>query len=75
MDICIIGGGASSFVCAIRAAQNGNKVTILEKNNSPMKKLLITGSGRCNYFNSNMNINYYRSSKYSIWNLSFYYIY
>ena len=62
MNICIIGGGASSFVCAIKAQRRGNKVTILEKNNNPMKKLLLTGNGRCNYFNSDMTSSHYRSS-------------
>lgn len=62
MDICIIGGGASSFVCAIKASRRGHKVTILEKNNNPMKKLLLTGNGKCNYFNSEMDSSHYRSS-------------
>lgn len=62
MNICIIGGGASSFACAIKASRKGNKVTILEKNNNPMKKLLLTGNGKCNYFNSDMNSSHYRSS-------------
>ncbi len=62
MNICIIGGGASSFVCAIRASKRGHKVTIIEKNNNPMKKLLLTGNGKCNYFNDDFNPKYYRSS-------------
>lgn len=60
MDICIIGGGASSFVCAIKASQRGHRVTIIEKNNNPLKKLLLTGNGRCNYFNSEMDASHYR---------------
>ncbi len=62
MNICIIGGGASAFVCAIRASKRGHKVTIIEKNNNPMKKLLLTGNGKCNYFNDDFNPKYYRSS-------------
>ena len=60
-DVVIIGGGASGLVASIFAAMNGNKVTILEKNNKCGKKLLITGNGRCNYFNSDMDINHYHT--------------
>ena len=60
-NVGIIGGGVSGVISAIYASKNGNKVTILEKNNDILKKLLITGSGRCNYFNSDQNINHYHS--------------
>ena len=60
-NIGIIGGGVSGVISAIYASKNGNKVTILEKNNDILKKLLITGSGRCNYFNSDQNIKHYHS--------------
>ena len=60
-NVCVIGGGVSGVISAIYASKNGNKVTILEKNNDILKKLLITGSGRCNYFNSDQNIKHYHS--------------
>lgn len=47
----IIGGGYSGVISAIYASTN-NEVTILERNNTLLKKLLLTGNGRCNYFNS-----------------------
>ena len=50
------------MVCAIKLARRGIDVEILEKNNSVLKKVLITGNGKCNYFNSDMNINHYRSN-------------
>ena len=62
-NVGIIGGGVSGVISAIYASKNGNKVTILEKNNDILKKLLITGSGRCNYFNSDQNIKHYHSKK------------
>ena len=62
MKVCVIGGGASGMVCAIRLARRGIDVTILEKNNSVCKKVLATGNGKCNYFNDNMSIDHYRSS-------------
>ena len=41
MNIFIIGGGASGLIAAIKASKNGNKVTILEKNNKCGKKLFV----------------------------------
>lgn len=60
--VVIIGGGASGLVAAIYSAKAGNNVTILERNNSVGKKILITGNGRCNYFNENQSLDHYHSS-------------
>lgn len=63
-EIVIIGGGASGLVCAIKAKNESNKVTILERNDCLGKKILVTGNGRCNYFNENQEIsNYYSSNR------------
>ncbi len=51
-NVIIIGGGPAGMIAGISAAQNGDKVTIIEKMNSCGKKLLITGKGRCNITNS-----------------------
>lgn len=48
MKVIIIGGGPAGMLAAIKSAEDGNSVIILEKNNSCGKKLLITGKGRCN---------------------------
>lgn len=63
MDVIVIGGGASGMVSAITSKRCGNNVIILEKNNILGKKLLLTGNGRCNYFNDNMNIDNFHSNK------------
>ena len=63
MDYLIIGGGASGMVSAINLSKKGYKVTIIEKNNSLGKKLLRTGSGRCNYFNDDFNETKYYSEE------------
>ncbi len=63
MKIIIIGGGASGLACAIKAKDNTNEVTILEKNARCGKKLLLTGNGRCNYFNEDFDVNYYHAKK------------
>ena len=57
----IIGGGYSGVISAIYASKN-NEVTILERNNTLLKKLLLTGNGRCNYFNSVMTLDKFHSN-------------
>ena len=49
--VVIVGGGASGMLCAILAAQQGIRVTLLEHNEKFGKKLYITGKGRCNFTN------------------------
>src|SRR3989344_3863906 len=51
-DVIVIGGGPAGMMAAGRAAENGAKVLLLEKNPSLGKKLLITGGGRCNVTNA-----------------------
>lgn len=60
--IGIIGAGASGLVAAIFAKSNNNEVIIFERNNVCGKKILATGNGRCNYFNSDNNLIHYESS-------------
>ena len=61
MNIGIIGGGASGLICAIILSKANNKVTIIEKNSTLGKIILMTGNGRCNYFNQNMSLDKYYS--------------
>lgn len=61
MKTIIIGAGASGLISAIYAAKNSSEVIILEKNDTSAKKILITGNGRCNYYNEDQNINHYHS--------------
>lgn len=51
-DGIIIGGGPAGMFAAITAAQRGQKVLLLERNDRLGKKLLITGKGRCNVTNN-----------------------
>lgn len=62
MQIIIIGSGASGLAAGISLLRCGYDVTILERNNISGKKLLLTGAGRCNFFNSDQNIVHYHSS-------------
>ena len=52
MRVAVIGGGAAGQLAAIKAAENGHKVTIFEQNEKLGKKLFITGKGRCNVTNA-----------------------
>ena len=67
-DIIIIGGGPSGIVTAINAKNKDNKVIVLEKNNTPLKKLLLTGNGKCNYFNETFSTKNYHSMNIDIVN-------
>jgi len=60
--VFIIGGGASGLTAAIKASRNGFDVTIIEKNEKLGKKILITGNGKCNYWNENQDLLMYNSS-------------
>ncbi|MBC8505334.1 MAG: NAD(P)/FAD-dependent oxidoreductase [Anaerolineales bacterium] len=50
-QIIVIGGGAAGLMAAGQAAQLGARVTLLEKMDSPGRKLFISGKGRCNITN------------------------
>ena len=54
-DVAVIGGGPSGMMAAGRAAELGAKVILIEKNDTLGKKLLITGGGRCNVTNSELD--------------------
>lgn len=52
--VAIVGGGASGFAAAITVARAGKayQVTIYERLQKPLKKILATGNGRCNLSNA-----------------------
>ena len=58
-EIAVIGGGASGLMAAITAKKSGKEVVILERKDRILKKVLITGNGRCNITNVNANISNY----------------
>jgi NADPH-dependent 2,4-dienoyl-CoA reductase/sulfur reductase-like enzyme len=51
-DIIIIGGGASGLAAACAIARRGIPAILIEKNDKLGKKLLATGNGRCNVWNT-----------------------
>lgn len=58
--VIVIGGGASGLTASIYASKN-NDVLLIEKNNNLGKKILVTGSGKCNFFNSDFTIKHFSS--------------
>lgn len=51
MKVAVIGAGPAGLISAGTASENGNEVTLFERNEKPGKKLYITGKGRCNVTN------------------------
>lgn len=51
LDAVIIGGGACGLMCAVQAGLLGKSTLVLERNDKPGAKILISGGGRCNYTN------------------------
>ncbi len=50
--VIVVGGGPAGMFAALAAAEAGNAVTLIEKNEKLGKKLFITGKGRCNITNA-----------------------
>lgn len=48
VDVVVAGGGAAGLFAAATAARRGRTVALLEKNERPGLKILISGGGRCN---------------------------
>ena len=46
--VIVVGGGPAGMMAAAVAAENGARVTLLEKKEQVGKKLKLTGKGRCN---------------------------
>jgi len=44
--VIVVGGGPAGMMAAVRAASYREKVTLIEKNTSLGRKLLLTGGGR-----------------------------
>ncbi len=55
-DVIVVGGGASGLMAAGRAAERGKRVLLLEKNRKVGEKLKISGGGRCNITNAELDI-------------------
>lgn len=64
IKIGVVGGGAAGMMAAITAAGQGAEVTLMERGERVGKKLLMTGNGKCNLGNLDLDITkYYGSDK------------
>ena len=52
IKIVVVGGGPAGMMAAIRASQLRQDVTLVEKNPTLGRKLLLSGKGRCNLTNA-----------------------
>ena len=64
--VAIIGAGAAGVICGIHAVCSDIQVVLFDKNIMALKKLLATGNGRCNYWNSDQDLCHYHSSEESL---------
>ncbi|MCM2679738.1 NAD(P)/FAD-dependent oxidoreductase [Echinimonas agarilytica] len=60
-DCIIIGAGAAGLMCAAEAAKRGVNVLLLDHAKQAGKKILISGGGRCNFTNYNIEPSAYLS--------------
>ncbi len=61
MKLAVIGGGVSGMIAAVSASIEGADVTLYEHMPRLGRKLLITGSGKCNISNTDMDISHFHS--------------
>lgn len=60
--VIVIGGGAAGLISSIMSARGGAKVTLLEHNEKPGKKIAATGNGKCNLTNQKMSVDAFRGN-------------
>lgn len=61
VDTVIIGAGAAGLMCAATAGQRGRQVLVLDHANKVGKKILMSGGGRCNFTNTQVETKNYLS--------------
>jgi predicted Rossmann fold flavoprotein len=61
-DAIILGAGGAGLMCAATAGQAGARVLVLDHADTPGKKILISGGGRCNFTNMGVTADRYLSA-------------
>ncbi|MGL4393624.1 MAG: NAD(P)/FAD-dependent oxidoreductase [Brevinema sp.] len=60
-DVIIIGAGASGIMAAASALKCGKIVLVIDNQDTPLRKVRISGGGRCNFTNLDMSADHYLS--------------
>ena len=60
-DAVVLGGGAAGLMFALTAGQRGKRVLVLECTNKFGKKILMSGGGRCNFTNLEIQADHFLS--------------
>lgn len=58
-DVLILGAGAAGLFCAGQASARGRTVRVLEGANKVGKKILMSGGGRCNFTNRDVQAKHF----------------
>lgn len=58
-SVTILGAGPAGMTAALFAARAGHKVQLIDRNEKVGRKLLVTGAGRANLTNRNMDAGHY----------------
>lgn len=55
-DVLVLGGGVAGYVyaCFEKASHPERNVVVLEKSDKPLGRVLVSGNGRCNFFNTHL---------------------
>jgi predicted Rossmann fold flavoprotein len=51
VDVLVLGAGAAGMMAALEAGRRARRVLLLDHNERPGRKILISGGGRCNFTN------------------------
>ena len=60
MKVVIVGAGVSGMLAA-SILRHKHEVILIEKNNECGKKILATGNGKCNFWHTNLRVEYYET--------------
>ena len=60
-DVIIIGAGASGIMAAAVALKDNKTVLVIENHEAPLRKVKISGGGKCNFTNLDMSADHYIS--------------
>lgn len=60
-QITIVGAGAAGLFCAGLLGQKGHRVTVIDNGKKPGRKILMSGGGKCNFTNLDVDAHHYIS--------------